>query len=143
LTFVLQYAEEGLEIKAQDGTWIKATPIQNSFVVNIGELLELATNGYLRATVHRVVAPPPGAERLANPIFQAFRKQCALPAIHPLNKRFIRSLRKSRRNHTTRITSTRAFLDSQGQPKKGSRRAYVFRVASDSCRKRVVSNTYV
>jgi hypothetical protein len=23
---------------------------------------------------------------LANPIFQAFRKQCALPAIHPLNK---------------------------------------------------------
>src|ERR1700731_4564362 len=30
-----------------------------------------------------------------------------------------------------------------GQPKKGSRRAYVFRNAPDSCRKRAMSNTCV
>jgi hypothetical protein len=42
--------EEGLEIEAQDRNWIKARPFQNSFVVNIGELLELATNGYLITT---------------------------------------------------------------------------------------------
>ncbi len=40
-------------------------PLAGSFVVNIGELLELATNGYLRATVHRVVSPP--AQSSASP----------------------------------------------------------------------------
>src|SRR5580700_7279864 len=58
------------------------------------------------------------------------------PRSIPSTKRFIRSLRKSRRNHTARITSTRAFLHSQGHREKNSRRAYVFRIASDSCRKR-------
>lgn len=38
-------------------------PLAGSFVVNIGELLELATNGYLRATVHRVVSPPAQQQR--------------------------------------------------------------------------------
>src|SRR5256886_9099435 len=33
----------------------------------------------------------------------------------PSTKRFIRFLRKSRRNHTARITSTGAFLHSQGR----------------------------
>lgn len=81
LTFVLQDAEEGLEIEAQDGTWIKARPLQNSFVVNIGELLELATNGYLRATVHRVVAPPPGAERLAVAFFLGAQHDATVPLL--------------------------------------------------------------
>jgi isopenicillin N synthase-like dioxygenase len=38
-------------------------------VVNIGELLELASNGYLRATVHRVVPSAPGQERLSIAFF--------------------------------------------------------------------------
>ncbi|MDW1273004.1 hypothetical protein R7G67_27385, partial [Klebsiella pneumoniae] len=38
------------------GEWIDAVPLAGSFVVNIGELLELATNGYLRATVQGVGA---------------------------------------------------------------------------------------
>jgi isopenicillin N synthase-like dioxygenase len=37
--------------------------------VNIGELLEVATDGYLRATVHRVVSPPEGETRLSIPFF--------------------------------------------------------------------------
>ncbi|WP_036260646.1 isopenicillin N synthase family dioxygenase [Methylocapsa aurea] len=69
LTFVLQDRQDGLEVEAADGQWIKAEPRQDTFVVNIGELLELASNGYLRATVHRVVAPPPGAERLSAAFF--------------------------------------------------------------------------
>ena len=81
LTFVLQDAEEGLEIEAQDGNWIKARPLQNSFVVNIGELLELATNGYLRATVHRVVVPPPGAERLSVAFFLGAQDYATVPLL--------------------------------------------------------------
>src|ERR1700704_7011981 len=44
------------------------------------------------------------------------------PRSIPSTKRFIRSLRKSRRNHTARITSTRAFLHSQGPKQKSDLR---------------------
>jgi isopenicillin N synthase-like dioxygenase len=40
-----------------------------AFVVNLGEMLEVATTGYLRATSHRVACPPPGAQRLSVPFF--------------------------------------------------------------------------
>ena len=40
-----------------------------AFVVNIGELLEVATDGYLKATKHRVVSPPPGQDRISVPFF--------------------------------------------------------------------------
>jgi hypothetical protein len=36
-------------------------PRAGTFVINIGELLELASDGYLRATMRRVVSPPAGA----------------------------------------------------------------------------------
>lgn len=59
----------GLQVQAQDGTWIDATPIPGSFVFNIGEMLEIATQGYLTATRHRVVSPPAGVERFSVPFF--------------------------------------------------------------------------
>ena len=40
---------------------------------------------------------------LADRVFQAFRKQRALPAIRPSTKRLIRSSRISRKNLTARI----------------------------------------
>jgi isopenicillin N synthase-like dioxygenase len=43
--------------------------VPGAFVVNIGELMEYATDGYLKATVHRVVSPPPGETRLSIPFF--------------------------------------------------------------------------
>jgi len=79
LTFVLQDRQDGLEVEALDGQWIKAEPLENTFVVNIGELLELASNGYLRATVHRVVAPPPGAERVSVAFFLGAAHQSTVP----------------------------------------------------------------
>ena len=33
--------------------------------MNLGEMLQAATNGYLRATKHRVQSPPSGRERLS------------------------------------------------------------------------------
>ncbi|MCP2169400.1 Isopenicillin N synthase [Goodfellowiella coeruleoviolacea] len=59
----------GLQVQTQDGGWIDATPIPGSFVFNIGEMLEIATQGYLTATRHRVVSPPPGVERFSVPFF--------------------------------------------------------------------------
>ncbi|CCH31056.1 Iron/ascorbate-dependent oxidoreductase [Saccharothrix espanaensis DSM 44229] len=59
----------GLQVQAADGGWIDATPVPGSFVVNIGEMLEIATQGYLTATRHRVVSPPAGVERFSVPFF--------------------------------------------------------------------------
>ena len=56
LTLLLQDENKGLQVE-YDGSWVNVDPIPDTLVVNIGELLELASNGYLRATVHRVVPP--------------------------------------------------------------------------------------
>ena len=47
---------------------------------------------------------------LADPVFQAVRKQRALPAIRTSTKRLIRSSRKSHGNRIARIKSSDAFL---------------------------------
>ena len=61
--------QSGLQVEAADGNWIDVPRLAGSFVVNIGELLELASNGYLKATVHRVVAPPATTDRLSVAFF--------------------------------------------------------------------------
>ena len=58
----------GLQVE-HDGGWLDVPVVPGAFVVNIGELLEVATDGYLRATVHRVVSPPEGETRLSIPFF--------------------------------------------------------------------------
>jgi isopenicillin N synthase-like dioxygenase len=68
LTAVLQDATSGLQVQTEKG-WIDAEPREGTFVVNIGELLELATDGYLKATVHRVVSPAAGTERISAAFF--------------------------------------------------------------------------
>ncbi len=62
LTLLLTDDVGGLQVHTGQG-WIDVPPRQDAFVVNIGEMLELATNGYLRANVHRVVSPRPGVDR--------------------------------------------------------------------------------
>ncbi|QRY61971.1 isopenicillin N synthase family oxygenase [Gordonia sp. PDNC005] len=58
----------GLQVE-HNGEWIDAPPVDDAFVVNIGELMEYATDGYLKATMHRVESPPLGSERLSVPFF--------------------------------------------------------------------------
>ena len=58
----------GLQVETAGG-WIDAPAVPGAFVVNVGELLEFATDGYLKATVHRVVSPPVGQTRLSVPFF--------------------------------------------------------------------------
>lgn len=58
----------GLQVLRDDG-WVDVPPLPGAFVVNIGELMEWATDGYLKATMHRVVSPPSGQTRLSIPFF--------------------------------------------------------------------------
>ena len=80
LTLLLQDHVGGLQVETPRG-WIDVAPLPGTFVVNIGELLELASDGYLRATLHRVVAPPPGVERLSVAFFLGARLEETVPLL--------------------------------------------------------------
>jgi isopenicillin N synthase-like dioxygenase len=58
----------GLQVE-HDGAWIDAPSVPGAFVVNIGEMLELATGGYLKATLHRVISSPSDSDRISIPFF--------------------------------------------------------------------------
>ncbi|XP_039165869.1 probable 2-oxoglutarate-dependent dioxygenase AOP1 [Eucalyptus grandis] len=48
-------AVNGLEVKAMDGQWIRATPSASSFMVILGDAIHGWSNGRLYSPVHRVV----------------------------------------------------------------------------------------
>ncbi len=64
---------------ADDG-WIDVPVRDGAFIVNIGELLELATGGYLRATEHRVNLRQAG-DRLSVPYFFNPRLDARIPTL--------------------------------------------------------------
>ena len=79
LTFLLQDHQPGLQVEVAPDRWVDALPKPGAFVVNIGELLEIATNGYLRATVHRVVSPPAQQERVSIAFFLGAQLDAEVP----------------------------------------------------------------
>jgi isopenicillin N synthase-like dioxygenase len=81
VTVLLQDTVPGLRVRTEDGVWIDAPPVPGTFVINTGELLELATNGFVRADVHDVVAPPPGIERFSIAFFLGSRYDAVIPVI--------------------------------------------------------------
>jgi len=58
----------GLQVE-REGEWVDAPSVPGAFVVNIGEMLEYATQGYLIATNHRVVSPRFPDDRISIPYF--------------------------------------------------------------------------
>lgn len=79
LTLLLvEPGKAGLQVE-YEGRPLDAPPIEGALIVNIGEMLELATGGYLRATRHRVLAPEPGTDRISVPYFH----NPALDAVFP------------------------------------------------------------
>jgi isopenicillin N synthase-like dioxygenase len=64
-----------------DDGWVDVPPLPGAFVVNIGELLEFATGGYLRATEHRVNLRASGVERISVPYFFNPRLDAQIPML--------------------------------------------------------------
>jgi isopenicillin N synthase-like dioxygenase len=68
LTILKQDGLGGLQVRNRSDEWIEAMPIENTFVCNIGDLLERWTNGRLVSTPHRVLNRS-GKSRFSIPIF--------------------------------------------------------------------------
>jgi isopenicillin N synthase-like dioxygenase len=80
LTLLLaEPASQGLQVRR--GGWIDVPPLDGAFIVNIGELLEFATRGYLRATEHRVNLGAPAPERISVPYFFNPRLDAQMPVL--------------------------------------------------------------
>lgn len=61
ITLLFQDSIGGLEVKSPKGTWVRATPIEDTIVVNAGDLLSRWSNETIKSTNHRVIQPPPKA----------------------------------------------------------------------------------
>jgi isopenicillin N synthase-like dioxygenase len=82
VTLLLQDMVGGLEVQPPGSTeWLEVEPIEGALVVNLGEMLEVATEGYLAATIHRVTAPPPGVDRYSVPFFWSPRLDAVIDPV--------------------------------------------------------------
>lgn len=59
ITLLLGAEEAGLQALTRDGTWLDVNPPPNCVVINVGDMLDRLTNGYLPSTTHRVLNPAP------------------------------------------------------------------------------------
>jgi isopenicillin N synthase-like dioxygenase len=62
----------GLELQLPEGEWVSVPQQPGQLIVNIGDMLQEATGGYLPSTTHRVATPDashPSASRMSLPLF--------------------------------------------------------------------------
>ena len=81
LTLLLaEPGSQGLQVRGRAGDWVDVPARDGAFTVNIGELLEFATGGYLRATEHRVSLRG-SADRISVPYFFNPRLDAQIPTL--------------------------------------------------------------
>ncbi|MFT2112554.1 isopenicillin N synthase family dioxygenase [Marinomonas sp. 2405UD68-3] len=69
ITLLLQDDIGGLQVKNVKGEWVDATPMKESLIVNIGDLMQRWTNDEYVSTAHRVISPESGVHRYSFPFF--------------------------------------------------------------------------
>ncbi|WP_085316871.1 isopenicillin N synthase family dioxygenase [Derxia lacustris] len=69
ITLLMQDETGGLEVQAADGEWLYADPLPNAFVVNIGDMMPIWTDGAYHSNPHRVRNRSPHLHRYSAPFF--------------------------------------------------------------------------
>lgn len=68
-TLLLQdETRNALQVKTANGDWMDANPVPGALVVNIGDMMEVWTEGLYKSTLHRVVHKS-GGYRVSVPFF--------------------------------------------------------------------------
>ncbi|KAJ9523573.1 hypothetical protein QJQ45_007254 [Haematococcus lacustris] len=68
LTLLFQDTTGGLQVKNRANVWVEAPPLPATFIVNLGDMLEVMTAGLYRSTPHRA-RNTSGRPRLSFPFF--------------------------------------------------------------------------
>ncbi len=80
LTLLVASSEPGLQILNKNNEWIDVGTDEGNIVINSGDMLQVATHNYVKATTHRVYNPKQSqnVSRLSMPLF-----------LHPRNEVFL------------------------------------------------------
>jgi len=106
----------GLQIQDPDGNWHDIDAPENSFVINLGDLMQAWTNDRWRATLHRVVnprTPEQNVDRLSVAFFANPNPEtvceciptCLDPGAEPLYAPFVAGEFRQRRMATQHVAS--------------------------------------
>jgi len=91
LTALFEQHVAGLQMMTKDGSWKWVKPVPGGVTFNAGELMSHVTKGYVKATIHRVHAPPEdqrNVNRLGLIYFSLFNDSTkVVPAPSPKLKR--------------------------------------------------------
>ena len=68
LTLLCQDPIGGLQVQGRNGEWVIAQPIEDTLVINVGDLMARWTNNQFKSTPHRVINRS-GRERLSIAVF--------------------------------------------------------------------------
>ncbi|KAK2368270.1 protein SRG1 [Trifolium repens] len=117
LTILLQLNDvQGLQVR-KDGNWVPVKPLPNAFIVNIGDILEIITNGIYRSIEHRATVNSE-KERISIATFYTSKHDGEIgPAKSLINEvtpaRFKRiGLKEYLKNLFARKLDGKSFLDS-------------------------------
>lgn len=85
LTILPAANEPGLQVKSQEGEWLDVPSDFGNLIVNIGDMLQEASQGYFPSTSHRVINPTgenSGNSRISLPLFLHPRSEVVLSEKH-------------------------------------------------------------